>query len=111
MNWYVAKIIFRIISGDGNHCAQFDEQLRLINARDESEAFEKAYNIGCLNQDCFTNNRNEPVKWEFIDVAELNALEALTDGTELYYQIHEAPDPDLYVAWAHHRSSLLGVRN
>jgi hypothetical protein len=73
MNWYVAKIVFRIVSGDGNHNAQFDEQLRLISAGDESEAFEKAYNIGCRNQDNFTNNRNEPVKWEFIDVAELNA--------------------------------------
>jgi len=111
MNWYVAKIVFRIVSGDGNHKAQFDEQLRLISAGDECKAFEKAYNIGCLNQDSFTNNRNEPVKWEFIDVAELNALDSLTDGAELYYQIHEAPDPDLYVAWAHHKSSLIGVRN
>jgi hypothetical protein len=111
MNWYVAKIVFRIVSGDGNHHAQFDEQLRLVCARNEAEAFEKAYCIGCRNQDSFTNNRNEPVKWEFIDVAELNKLTELADGTELYYQIHEAPDAELYVAWAHHRSSLLAVRN
>ena len=111
MNWYVAKIVFRIVSGDGSHNAQFDEQLRLISADDECEAFEKAYKIGCKNQDSFTNNRNEPVKWEFIDVAELNTLNELADGTELYYQIHEAPDADLYVAWAHHRSSLLTAKN
>lgn len=111
MNWYVAKIVFRIVSGDGKHHAQFDEQLRLISADDECEAFEKAYSIGSKNQDSFTNNRNEPVKWEFIDVAELNALNDLADGTELYYQIHEAPDADLYVAWAHHKSSLLAVKN
>jgi hypothetical protein len=110
MNWYVAKIVFRIISGDGNHSAQFDEQLRLISARDEHEAFEKANNIGRTHEESFMNIQSEPVRWQFIDVAELNQLNELADGTELYYQIHEAPDADLYVTWAHHKSSLL-VRN
>jgi hypothetical protein len=35
MNWYVAKLVFRVISGNGDHNAQFDEQLRLINADNE----------------------------------------------------------------------------
>src|ERR1700744_2667955 len=111
MNWYVAKIVFRIISGDGNHHAQFDEQLRLINANDEHQAFEKATSIGISNQESFLNNQRQPVQWQFIDVAEINQLNDLTDGTELYYQIHEASDPELYMAWAHHKSALLGVRN
>ena len=111
MNWYVAKIVFRIVSGDGNHHAQFDEQLRLISAGNEYEAFEKANRIGLMGQDSFMNNQSEPVRWEFIDVAEINSIGELTDGAELYYQIHEAPDADLYVAWAHHKSALLGVRN
>jgi hypothetical protein len=111
MNWYVAKIVFRILSGDGNHHAQFDEQLRLISAENEYEAFEKANNIGRLNQDSFMNNQSEPVRWQFIDVAELNQLGELSDGTELYYQIHEAADADLYMNWAHHKSSLLGIKN
>lgn len=111
MNWYVAKIVFRIISGDGNHHAQFDEQLRLISAGDECEAFEKAYSLGQLNEESFKNNRSETVRWQFIDVAELNPVSELTDGAELYYQIHEAPDAALYEAWAHHKSSLLTVRN
>ena len=111
MNWYVAKIVFRIVSGDGNHHAQFDEQLRLISAADEQQAFEKASHIGLKNQDSFLNNRSQPVKWQFIDVAEINPINELADGTELYYQIHEATDADLYVAWAHHKSALLGVKN
>lgn len=111
MNWYVAKIVFRIISGDGNHNAQFDEQLRLISAENEYEAFEKANDIGLVSQDSFKNNQSETVRWEFIDVAELHQLDNLVDGTELYYQIHEAADADLYMAWAHHKSSLLGIRN
>jgi hypothetical protein len=112
MNWYVAKIVFRIISGDGNHHAQFDEQLRLISAENDCEAFEKASHIGFMNQDSFLNNQSEPVRWRFIDVAELNQLGSLEDGAELYYHIHETADAGLYEAWAHHRSSLLsGIRN
>jgi hypothetical protein len=111
MNWYVAKIVFRIISGDGNHHAQFDEQLRLISAESENEAFEKANTIGRMGEESFMNNQSEPVQWQFIDVAEINPISGLTDGAELYYQIHEAPDADLYMAWAHHKSSLLGVKN
>ncbi len=110
MNWYVAKIVFRIVSGDGNHHAQFDEQLRLISAESEYEAFEKAYSLGQTNQESFKNNQSETVQWQFIDVAELNPISELRDGAELYYQIHEAPDADLYEAWAHHRSSLLSVK-
>src|ERR1700760_1030908 len=100
MNWFVAKIVFRIISGDGNHHAQFDEQLRLLSADDEHQAFEKATVMGLNNQDSFLNKQSQPVRGEFIDVAEINPLNDLADGTELYYQIHEAPDADLYVAWA-----------
>jgi len=111
MNWYVAKLVFRVISGDGNHHAQFDEQLRLINADSELMAFEKASHIGRANQDSFLNNRRQTVQWQFIDVAELNPINELTDGTELYYNIHEAPDADLYIAWAHHKSALLGMKN
>ena len=111
MNWYIAKIVFRIISGDGSHLAQFDEQLRLISAENEHQAFEKATGIGLSSQDNFLNNQHQPVKWQFIDVAEINPLNDLKDGTELYYQIHEAADADLYMAWAHHKSALLGMRN
>jgi|ERR1700761_994287 hypothetical protein len=111
MNWYVAKLVFRVISGDGDHQAQFDEQLRLINASDERHAFEKASIIGQNNQDSFMNNNKQTVRWQFIDVAEINPISELKDGTELYYQIHEAPDADLYIAWAHHKSALLTVKN
>jgi hypothetical protein len=28
MRWFVAKIVYQIICGNGNHMPQFDEQLR-----------------------------------------------------------------------------------
>jgi hypothetical protein len=111
MNWYVTKLIFRILSGDGNHPAQFDEQLRLVQADDEKSAFDKATSIGLGIQDSFKEAQKQTVRWEFVDVTEVNIINQLADGTELHYQIHEAPDADLYIAWAHHRSALLTINN
>lgn len=45
MNWYVAKLVFRITCGNGNHPPQFDEQLRLISATCEKEALKKGKNL------------------------------------------------------------------
>ena len=42
MKWFLAKIVYRIICGSGNHTPQFDEQLRLIEADSEEDAFKKA---------------------------------------------------------------------
>ena len=111
MNWYIAKIVFRIISGEGNHAPQFDEQLRLINAEDEKHAFEKASLIGIQNQERFVNSQNQPVKWQFINVAELNQLNDLSDGTEIYYNIEEPADAELYIKWANHKASLIGLNH
>jgi hypothetical protein len=108
MNWYIAKIVFQIISGEGDHQPQFDEQLRLIGADDEHQALEKAYQAGMQNEDRFINNQKQIVKWQFVDVAEINLLSDLTDGAELYYSIYEPADADNYINWTHHKAALLG---
>jgi len=108
MNWYVAKIIFRIISGDGNHNPQFDEQLRLIEAGNEAEAFEKANSIGFAGEDSFLNARKETVKWQFIAVTEVSGIADLNDGAELYYRLHEVQDAAAYIERAKHKSALTG---
>ncbi|MEK7225456.1 MAG: DUF4288 domain-containing protein, partial [Bacteroidota bacterium] len=51
MNWYLAKIVFRIVCGDGNHLAQFDEQLRLIRADKREEALLKAQLLGSREEE------------------------------------------------------------
>ncbi|MCR8557401.1 DUF4288 domain-containing protein [Mucilaginibacter sp. BJC16-A38] len=108
MNWYTAKIIFRIISGDGNHCAQFDEQLRLIEADCEASAITKANSIGVAAQDSFLNAKKETVRWEFIAVTEVNGIADLADGNEVYYRLYETPEPEVYIAMARNKSALLG---
>jgi Domain of unknown function (DUF4288) len=97
MNWYLSKIVYRIICGEGTHKPQFDEQLRLIEAKNEKEAFEKATEIGKQEQDEFYNQQHKLVQWKFINIAELYKLSGLLDGAELYSKIQEPDNADLYI--------------
>ena len=66
MNWYLAKIVYRIICGDGDHTPQFDEQLRLIHAPSKEDAFYKAQQTGKKEEEKFYNLKQELVQWQFI---------------------------------------------
>ena len=107
MTWYLAKIVYRIICGDGNHTSQFDEQLRLIEAGDENEALLKAVNIGRQEEETFFNKKEQLVRWQFVNVSELHVLSHLIDGAELYSQIKETEDGESYSRFIHHKAKLL----
>jgi len=104
MKWYLAKVVYRILCGDGKHTAQFDEQLRLVSAADEAEAFDKATAIGRSEAEAFFNNRQEVVQWQFVNVSELYRLQQLMDGAELYSRITEVDDADAYMEFVHHKA-------
>ncbi|MBS1667950.1 MAG: DUF4288 domain-containing protein [Bacteroidetes bacterium] len=105
MNWYLAKMVYQIICGDGSHTPQFDEQLRLIFAHDEFHAFQKAQLIGEREQDLFLNAVQKPVKWKFIDVSELHKLDDLIDGAEMYSKICEEEDAEAFIGLTHSRAA------
>jgi len=107
MKWYLAKIVYRILCGDGSHAPQFDEQLRLIKADDDLHAFQKARLIGEREEDNFLNNIQKPVHWQFIDVSEIHELNDLADGAEMYSRIKEEDDADIYVKLVHLRATHL----
>lgn len=115
MHWYLAKLVFRIVCGEGKHTAQFDEQLRLIQAVNRQEAFRKARELGMEEEDHFENQQKEMVHWEFIDVSELNDLEGIADKSEIYSRVHEEERGDLYEAQIRKRSEklseILGIRS
>ncbi len=92
MQWYLAKLVYQILCGDGEHKPQFDEQLRLISATDSLHAFFRAQQVGEKEQDHFLNQQMLPVQWKFIEVCELHVLSELSDGAELYSRIAEADD-------------------
>ena len=97
MNWYLAKIVYRIHCGDENHTGQFDEQLRLIVAENKEAAFHKAQGIGQQEEEMFFNQKQKLVYWEFINVCELYKLSQLVDGAEVYSRIEEYGNADAYI--------------
>lgn len=97
MNWYLTKMVFRIICGEGRHTAQFDEQLRLISAGSREEAFHKAQLMGVREQEMFFNKQLQLVQWQFVSVSELYQLSDLIDGAELYSRIEERENPESYL--------------
>jgi hypothetical protein len=115
MNWYIAKLIFRIVCGDGNHTHQFDEQLRLIHASSENDALNKAAAIALQEQVSFMNQNNELVQWRFIDIPELYNLSHISDGLEICSRIHETHQYENYIDLVrskadHIRSRVVGNR-
>jgi hypothetical protein len=105
MNWFLAKIIYRIVCGEGDHTPQFDEQLRLIVAQDAKEAFSKARAIGEQEGEMFLNQHQQLVQWQFINVSELYKISALIDGAELYSRIQETDNPDHYIDAIHKKAA------
>jgi hypothetical protein len=107
MNWYIAKIVFRIVCGDGNHTAQFDEQLRLIKADKPEEALLKAQLLGSREEETFYNCNQQLVKWQFVNVSELQRLADIVDGAELYSRVEEKDNGDSYELLVHEKASRL----
>jgi Domain of unknown function (DUF4288) len=97
MQWYITKLIFQILSGEGQHQIQFDEQLRLLRATDWHEALLKAHALGTREECHFQNHQKQWVQWKFIHITELTCLGQPKDGQELHYQITEPEDVELYL--------------
>lgn len=111
MNWYISKIVFRISAENTRHKPQFDEQLRLIAAESEEEAFLKARTIGLSEEDSFLNNKQNTVKWEFINVSEIVPIKKLEDGMELYSHIHETDEAKSYIHCIHQKAIFLRMNS
>jgi hypothetical protein len=111
MNYYIGKIIFRITANNSENKGQFDEQLRLIVAESHEEAFLKARMIGLSEEDSFLNDKNNLVKWEFINVAELIPVKNLEDGVELYSRIYEMEEEGAHVNFVHQKAITLRLNS
>jgi hypothetical protein len=108
MEWYLSKIVFEICAGDR---PQFDETLRLIQADNMEEAFQKARKLGMSEEETFTNVHQEMVKWKFIDVCDVIPVDELKDGVELFSQIHEPEESSAYIHYIHQKAALIQFTN
>jgi hypothetical protein len=97
MKWYLARLVYQVVSGDGNHVPQFDEQLRLIQADELNWAREKAVVLGKIGGFTFQNTRNQNVTWKFIDVTDIFEIDSIEDGAQLYSMTEEPADVKAYM--------------
>jgi len=107
MNAYLAKIVYRIVCGNGKHTPQFDEQLRLIYAEDDGEAILSAKKIGRKEEHIFINQNQNMVKWQFIDIADLVMLSQFAGGAEVFSIIKEPINADVYIEHVHKKADAL----
>lgn len=104
MKWFIAKLTFQILSDEAAISSEFDEQLRLINARNYEEAFLKSRMIGVREEDTIINDSMNNVSWKFIDVSDLTLLDEFKDGMELHSRIFEVEHARDYISYLHHKA-------
>jgi hypothetical protein len=99
MNWFIAKIVFKI-EGKNQEFIQFDEQIRLLDAVNEDLALEMAHQFGLMQQDEVVAHVKGKLFWKFIGVTEINYLGEITNGTQVHCQINEPLNVSNYISLA-----------
>jgi len=110
MNSYIAKLVFNINIGEGLHAKQFDEQTVLINANSLEDAFYKARSQGKILEEKFSNEDDQSVEWNFIDITDIFELKMYKNGDPLFSSTHEAHDSNSYIDYVHHRSQIIQTK-
>jgi Domain of unknown function (DUF4288) len=104
MNTFLTTLVFQISIENHRGMAQFDEQVRLIEAPDLESAWEKAKDIGSHEQDQFLNQKGQKVTWKFIAVADVFSLSRLSDGGQVYSVTHETEDAGIFIEQVREKS-------
>lgn len=111
MSTYLVKLMFNINIDHGNHTSQFDEQIRLVEAINEEEAFHKARAIGRHEEETFINSEKKLVLWKFIDVVELYCLSDVKDGQQIYSSTHEKTDTNSFINYIRQKAMVIQAKN
>ncbi|RYU74794.1 DUF4288 domain-containing protein [Hymenobacter persicinus] len=81
--WYVARIILKCSAPHQVEEHLFDEQIRLIQASNSEEAYQKALILGKQEELEYLNEDGMTVRWSFEGLFDLDIVESLTDGAEI----------------------------
>jgi hypothetical protein len=111
MKWFAVNCIFQIISGDGAHSPQFNEQTRLVLAADFSKALDKAKSRSGDYNKSFKNFDGQQVRWEFIGFGSIIEIDEPADGVEVSSQILEPHSAAFYLERIAHRNKMLTQHN
>ncbi len=106
MHWYIARIVFSIQTDVETSKDQFDEHLHLIAAQSQEEAVLKARVLGLQEEDGFVNGKQR-VRWAFVNVLDVQPIQDIIDGVQLYSTIFEKDKSEDYIHYVHLRASDL----
>lgn len=82
--WYAARLIMKCsIKGVTQNDFLFDEQVRLIDATDAENAYNKAVAIGQNEVDEYKNAEGQIITWTFEGLFDIEEVYSLEDGTEI----------------------------
>ena len=109
MNYFVAKLVYQLKTNE-EPVAQFDEQLRIIEAVNEELALEMAYQTGLMNQEDIISKNEQTVCWKFIAVTEIQHIGEIAHGKEIHYKITEPDNVNDYLALVHSKANHLKNR-
>lgn len=98
MQWFLAKIVFRIITPQQGSSGQFEEKLRLVQAGSRVDALRKATAWGESENADFVNQSGKKISWQFIAVSELRLLPEIADGLELDSHLEERPEAEEFIS-------------
>lgn len=107
MNWYLAKLVYQIKVGQFEPCPQFEEQLRLLQADSKKAALQKARTIAEAEQFSFSNQHEQLVQWNFVNVCEILLISEWVDGAEVYSSINEVSSAESFIALVNDKSNAL----
>lgn len=94
--WYVATLIIRSkVDNQSTGPWTCQEQIRIIEAPNEDEAYRKSIKLGQGEEHSYRNVYGELVYWEFIGLEDLEELsdEEIQDGMEIRCRFLEKEDP------------------
>lgn len=84
---YVAQLVFRILYS-GQKDEQYEEQWRLIFAKDERSALDQAKQIGNSDEAVFADRQGRIIQWQLVAVKDLFSVN-LSNGALLASVVKE----------------------
>ena len=90
MNNYLVTLIFQIQTENHKGKAQFDEQVKLVQAETLQAVWTKAALLGKSEEILFENSNQQKVSWTFIAVSDVFSLQHIRDGQPVFTHTHEA---------------------
>src|SRR3954464_15236501 len=111
MKQFLVKLVFKIEFHGGKSAPQFDEQMRLVEARSAEDAFHRARALGAKEQETFAHRSGEIISWKFIDVSEVYALESVRDGQQICSTTHITDDETGFVHYVRRKSMEIQAKS